>query len=158
MGVTRELPGGLAVDPSDVFQVDPMAGTPFERGDIHRHHHVGALSQNQRTLSEVQPLPADLTERVGAPLGGRPGIGLGALTVLIAGSVSHSRPDVRILHRPERGDHGLTGDGIELAVEAHHALQRGREIEAPSLEAALLVLRRSFGVRGLSPPGHGIPK
>jgi hypothetical protein len=73
-GVTCELPGGLAVDPSDVFQVEPTAGTPLERGDIHRHHHVGALTGNQRTLSEVEPLPADLTERVRTALGGSAGI------------------------------------------------------------------------------------
>ena len=76
-GVTRELPRGLAVDPSTVFPVEPAAGTPLERGDIHRHHHVGALTGNQRTLSEVEPLPADLTERVRTALGGSAGIELG---------------------------------------------------------------------------------
>ena len=73
-GVTRKLPGGLAAQPSNVFQVERAAGTPLERGDVHRHHHVRALTGNQWTLSEVEPLPADLTERIGPALGGSAGI------------------------------------------------------------------------------------
>ena len=67
-----------------------MAGTPFERGEVHRHHYVWALTGNHRTLREVEPLPADLTERVGSALAGRARIELGTPIALFAGSVSLS--------------------------------------------------------------------
>jgi hypothetical protein len=76
----------------------------------------------------IEEPPTDLTQRVGATLGGRPRI------------VAAPRPDVR--HRAERRDHMLAGFRVEIAVHANHAAEGRRHVEPASLEASIVVARR----------------
>ena len=45
---------------------------PFERLEVEGHHHVGALAEDRRPIARVHPRPADLAERVRAPLSRTP--------------------------------------------------------------------------------------
>jgi hypothetical protein len=103
----ERLGGGIGDDAGDVRVARPSsrrlgghragvlestspAEPALKRLEVHGHHDVRALTGHHRTVGEVEPLPADLTERIRPALGGRAGIGLGTGTVPFAGSVSPS--------------------------------------------------------------------
>jgi hypothetical protein len=57
-------------------------------------------------------------------------------------------------HASKRGDQDLAGLGIEVAIDPHHALEGGGDVETPKLEHTLCILFRPALIDGIPPVGH----
>jgi hypothetical protein len=106
---------------------------------------VRALAAERGTLGQVEPLPADLAERVGPALRG---------SALVLGPPP--RPDVDF--RAERGDQVLAVLAIELAVRANHAVGGDHRREPPAGVPVVLVAGGPIFVDVLAPPLELEPK
>jgi hypothetical protein len=102
----------------------------------------GLLTRHLRPVRRIQPPAADLSQRIHSSLGEGPAVGP---RLALFG----------IEHASERGDQDLAGLGIEVAIDPHHALGGGGDVETPKLEHTLGVLFRLAVIDGLPPVGHG---
>jgi hypothetical protein len=100
----------IDLDRSGVIQ---LAGSAAGRNRIriNRHRDVWTLAGHGQPLGQVEPLTADLAERIGPALHGRP-------------VVRRARTRLGVEHRSERRQQRLTRLGIEVAVHPHHPEQR----------------------------------
>src|SRR5438132_3872088 len=101
------------------------------------------FSANFLPVGTVQPLSADLSECVGATLGGAarvsclPGLDLG------------------LDHGFDRRDDGLACLWIERSVEADHAIECRGQMQAPHLLLPMRILEAFGTVEGLAPIDGG---
>jgi hypothetical protein len=117
---------------------------PSQRVEVDRDHQVGEFAGDRGPGRGGQPLPAHLAERVGPPLRG------GAQIRSSAGAC------LRVGHRSERGDQGLPGLRVQIAVHAHHPAPGGGDEQTPPLEPTVLVLQRPLAIGGDSPGGDHV--
>src|SRR5205814_2119967 len=108
--------------------------------------HVGALPSRRGPLGPVQPAAADLSQRVDPALGRGPVI-LRILPLTIG-----------ILAAPERGEHGLTGLRIELAIDPNQSQDRCGEAESALFAQTLGVLQSLTPIERLPPVRHRVLK
>ncbi len=110
-----------------------------ENPGVDRHGDVRPLSAHRGSLAEIQPLSADLAERVAPPLGRR---------AIVPRS---ARPDVGVDHGSKRRQQRLAGLGVEVAVDPHHPEERGGGVESTPMPQLLLPIDGSFPLGPLAP-------
>src|SRR5262245_41475405 len=71
-GVAGDPTGRLRMDRTDVIELRPSGCVPSECVEVDGHRHVRPFAGDGRLATPVQPTPADLPERVGPALRGRP--------------------------------------------------------------------------------------
>jgi hypothetical protein len=91
-----------------VLELGAAVPLPGERLDVHDHAHVWTLPGDLWSPRRVQPLAAQLTQRVRASLAARPHVEPPAVS------------NVGVLHRVERRHDGVTGLGIEITIHPNH--------------------------------------
>jgi tetratricopeptide (TPR) repeat protein len=77
------------------------------------------VASTQASIAEVEPLTTDLAECVRTPLGR-------SSVVVLAASAGLGVQD-----RSQRGQEGLTGLGVQVAIDPHHAEERDRRVKPP---------------------------
>ena len=137
-GVARDPTRGLRVDRADVVELaHRVLGTAQHLG-TDRDRHVRALSGHARAVGPIQPLAADLAERVGSALRWRAIIGC-------------PRARSRVEHRSQRRQERLARFRVQVAVDTHHPEERDRGMQASLLAQLLLALHRVLTLGGLAP-------
>src|SRR5439155_6240610 len=95
---------------------------------IDGHGQVRPLRTNALPLAEVQPLPADLAEGVRPALRRRPIVARAA------------RSGLRVEDGAQRGQQGLAGLGIEVAIKPDHPEEGDRGVQPPPLPDLLVAV------------------
>jgi hypothetical protein len=144
--VARDPAGRPRIDRFGVLQARTTADATLERVEVHRDRHVRALAADPGANRPVEPLPADLAERVGPPLRRRAAI------------IRRPRADLGVDDGTDRGDHGLTGLGVERPVDPDHPLEGGGEVEGASFARQLGVAQHCRAVQRLPPVGDRPPE
>ncbi len=99
----------LARTAGSALACDPTAGGCLQGLGRHREREMRSLSGHGRTPSHIQPVPADLSQGIRTSLGG--------------GSVIFfPRASLRIDHRPQGREQGLSRLWVKIPVHPHHAL------------------------------------
>jgi hypothetical protein len=107
--------------------------------------HVRPLASDRRSVRRGEPRATHLAERI------RPSLRRRA-------QVLHPITRPCVLHGPQRRDERLAGLGIEIAVDADHPMDRGRHVQAPTLEPLVLLALGEPGIDGLSPVRQDHPQ
>ena len=143
--VAREPPSGFRRDRAHVIELR-VTYPPLQRCEVDPDHGVRPLARDRRAVARIEPPPADLAERIGAPLARSSQVG------------SVVRADFGVHDRPKCADQRLPGLRIQVAVDPNHPRERRRHVDVPTLEREILILLGSLKIRGLPPVGEHTSK